>query len=257
MSRDTEAAFAAALLDPARPAPEIMQHACRFSVHRNNVIVSLVNALADTFPAVLALVGDAFFRAAAGEFVRACPPRSPVLIDYGGAFPGWIAAFPPAARVPYLGDVARLEWAWSRAWNAADAAPLAAGALAQLAPERLAEVRLVLHPSVTVVDSRFPVVSLWTETTGRQEPGRLDLRTPETALVARPRDVVEVQRIDRATALLLSGLGRRLTLGAAVERAAACEGFDLSAQIAGIFARGVVAAVEHPEQPSLQPRASE
>ncbi len=255
-----EAAFAAALLDPSLPDPSLpdpslpgpsspgpdMRGGGRFSVYRNNVVVGLVDALAATYPAVRALVGEEFFRAAAREFVRAHPPCSPVLIDYGGAFPGWIAHFPPAAGVPYLDDVARLEWAWSRAYNAADVTPLVVDALVNVPPEQLAEARVILHPSATVVISRNPVVSLWAEATGREARSRLDLRSAETALVARPWDRVEVRRIDAATSVFLTGLGCRMAFGASVERASACESFDLATQISGLFANGLVAAVEHP-----------
>ena len=244
MSAGAESAFAAALLDPGRAAPPIEANACRFSVYRNNVVVGLTGALAETFPAVRALVGEQFFRAAAREFVRAHPPRSPVLIDYGGAFPGWIGAFPPAARVPYLADVARLEWGWSRAYNAADAAPLRIEAAAASMPHRLAEARLILHPSVMAVVSRYPVGSLWAEATRREERSRLDLRVPQTALVSRPADAVEVRRIDTSTARFIAALAGGMALGAAVERAAGCDGFDLSAQIAGLFATGLVVGVE-------------
>ena len=69
----TQAAFAAALLDPQRPCPEGLfsangaDPASRFAVYRNNVQSSLINALADSYPVVLQLVGDEFFRAMAGD----------------------------------------------------------------------------------------------------------------------------------------------------------------------------------------------
>ncbi|MGE0701813.1 MAG: putative DNA-binding domain-containing protein [Hyphomicrobiaceae bacterium] len=244
LSTGGETAFAAALLDPARGAPPIAAHACRFSIYRNNVVGGLVDAMAETFPAVLALVGEPFFRAAAREFVRAHPPRSPVLVDYGGAFRDWIGAFPPASGVPYLSDVARLEWAWSRAYNAAEAAALPVSALVSLSPHELAETRPILHPSVTVIVSTHPVVSLWVQSTGRAERSRLDLREPETALVARPADAVEVRSIDKATAASLAALARGMTLGEAMERAAECGGFEIETHIAGLFAMGLVVDVE-------------
>jgi hypothetical protein len=85
--------------DPAR----------RFAVYRNNVMVSLIDALADSFPVTQALVGEEFFRAMAGVFARAHPPRSPVMAHYGDGFAGFIEDFQPAASLPYLADVARLE----------------------------------------------------------------------------------------------------------------------------------------------------
>lgn len=115
MPAPSEAAMAAALFDPALPAPG----GPRFAVHRNNVVAGLIGALGEACPAVKKLVGEAFFTAAASLFVRAFPPKSPVMLLYGEGFPGWIGAFPPAAHVPYLEDVARLERAWLEAFHAA------------------------------------------------------------------------------------------------------------------------------------------
>ena len=108
-------AIAAALLDPAHPCPPGLtawngsDPARRFAVYRNNVIVSLIDALADTFAVTQELVGEAFFRAMAREFAYANPPTSPLLAFYGDTLPDYIEHFPPAASVPYLADVARLD----------------------------------------------------------------------------------------------------------------------------------------------------
>ncbi|MEM6440098.1 MAG: DNA-binding domain-containing protein [Pseudomonadota bacterium] len=216
--RTGEAALAEALLAPKLPAPKSIASPQRFSVYRNNVVVSLIDAIAATFPAVHALVGDEFFRAAAREFVLGNPPSSPVLLNYGEAFPAWIAAFPPAATVPYLGDVARLEWAWTRAYHAADASPLTAARLADLPPERLLASRAVVHPSMALIASRFPVVSLWAQATRRRAKTSLDLTAAETALVARPGDVVDARAISPAMAAFLQALTARETIGAAIAR---------------------------------------
>ena len=127
---DLQAAFAGALLDPAKAAPTALsssegrRQSRRFDVYRNNVTVSLVEALESAFPAVCRLVGAEFFKAAARVYVRQQPPRSPVMLFYGETFPEFLETFEPAAGVPYLGDVARLEWARLKAYHAADAAAL-------------------------------------------------------------------------------------------------------------------------------------
>lgn len=132
-----QALFAAALLDPDAPCPDGLttwngsDPARRFAVYRNNVIVSLIDALADTFPVTLELVGEAFFRAMAGIFVRRTPPRSTLLVDYGSGLPTFIERFEPAHPVPYLADVARLEMLRVRAFHAADADPLTLDQIAQ------------------------------------------------------------------------------------------------------------------------------
>ena len=122
--------FATALLDADRPVPgAVTSHTARaprkrFAVYRNNVIVGLVAALRTQFPATERIVGEDFFAAMARVYVVTEPPRSPILVAYGDGFPGFIASFAPAAELPYLADVARLEVARTRAYHAADAAPL-------------------------------------------------------------------------------------------------------------------------------------
>jgi hypothetical protein len=95
----------------------------RFAVYRNNLVVSLVDALADTYPVVQEMVGVEFFRAMAREFVRVQPPASPVLAHYGAGFAEFIEDFPPAAGLPYLPDLARLELMRVEVYHAADDAP--------------------------------------------------------------------------------------------------------------------------------------
>ena len=234
-------AFAAALRDPARPAPAgfgSTEGPRRFAVYRNNVAVSLADALEATYPAVAALVGRAFLRAAAREFARAAPPRSPVLIDWGGGFARFLAAFPPAASLPYLPDVARLEWAWTRAYNAADAAPADVSALSARPPEALAGARLALHPSLRLVRSRWSVVALWAETTGRAEGRSRAIDRPQTALVLRPDMAVSVDALAPGDDAFLWAIAEGATIGAAADAAAPHAGFDLGESFVRLFGAG-------------------
>jgi putative DNA-binding protein len=124
-------------------------------------MASLIAALAARFPVVQRLVGEEFFRAMARAYVVEEPPRSPVLIEYGDTFPGFIENFTPAAAIGYLADVARLELARGRAYHAGDAMPIDAGILASLVPENLDGLRLALHPSVFILESRLYAVTAW------------------------------------------------------------------------------------------------
>ena len=205
--RGGQSDLAAALLDPDRACPDGLctwngsDPTARLAVHRNNVVSSLVDALAATFPVVQELVGETFFRAMAGVFVRCSPPRSRVLAYYGQDFPPFVAQFGPAQTVPYLSDVARLEAARVRAYHAADAAPVSAEAvgLAMAAgSERLGELHLTLHPSLSTVESRHGVVSLWAAHQGEGGLGRWKSTHPSapsssarasTSWCSRPRPV--------------------------------------------------------------------
>ncbi|HEU0220805.1 MAG TPA: DNA-binding domain-containing protein [Paracoccaceae bacterium] len=239
-----EAGFAAALREPGG-APEGLHDppggvAGRFRVYRNNVAASLAGALAATYPAVQALVGPEFFRGTAREFTRRHPPRSPVLIEYGEGFPAFLAEFPPAGSVPYLADVARLEWAWLRAFHAADAEPARAQMLAGLPPAALLATRLRPHPSAHCLASAFPIVSLWREVTGRAPQTALDLGRGETALILRPAYEVQVERLEPPQARLAQGILAGRSLGEIAETFA---GEDLGRALAWVFGLGLVAGL--------------
>ncbi|MBL8286820.1 MAG: putative DNA-binding domain-containing protein [Rubrivivax sp.] len=251
--------FAAALLDPGRPVPAQLRAsngsdvAARFAVHRNNVVASLVGVLADTFPVVQQLVGDEFFRALAREFVREQPPRSPVMLDYGETFPAWLAAFEPATAWPCLADVARLEFARLRAFHAADAAAVEATALAgaMAEPQRLASMALALHPSLAVVASAHPIVSLWAahqladaeRDAALERIGLAGRGAGETALVLRHDDDALVLRIARAD----GELARRLQAGAPLAEALAkSPSADFAPLLALLLRHGAVTALLHP-----------
>jgi hypothetical protein len=258
----SSASFAAALLDPTRAVPAGLRAwngsdpARRFAVYRNNVVTSLVDALADTFPVVRELVGSGFFDAMARVFVAAHPPASPVLSEYGDALPGFVETFGPAASVPYLADVARLERARVCAFHAADAPALAPAAIApHLADaQALPQTRLVLNPSVAVVASRFAIVSLWAAHQGQGDIAGVDPLQPEAALVLRQGDEVAVITIAHADAGFLRALLDGCLLGAAVDRAARgapADGqpFDLAAAFGLLLGHGALTGWKAPLEP--------
>ncbi len=246
LARDQDC-FASALLDPALPVPSMITGAKgspslrRFAVYRNNVIAGLVAALAARYPVVHRLVGEELFADMARDYVRRQPPRSPVLALYGDTFPAFIETFAPAASVEYLADVARLELARGRAYHAADVAPVAADAFATIDPTLLGALQTVLHPSVSVVSSRFPIVSIW-EAHQSEELKPVTRWSSEAALVVRPVLDVDVWRLPSGGAAFLHSLAGGATLTAAVEAGAATvEDFDATVNLAVLIgARAVV-----------------
>lgn len=206
--------FSAALLDPQQPCPPGLcsrngaDPASRFAVYRNNVQSSLINALADSYPVVRQLVGDAFFRAMAAVHVRQTPPCSPILNEYGRDFGAFIQGFAPAASVPYLADIARLERLRIDAYHAADATLLSPEQIGRhLAdPESLGRLTVALHPGVAVLASAHPIVSIWQAHQGAGQLEQIDPNQCEAALVLRQHWQVEVFRIDEATRVLVQSL---------------------------------------------------
>jgi len=205
----SEAAFARACLDPEAPLPPGIagtEAARRFAVHRNTVRVTLVEALAVAFPVVRALVGEEFFAAAAGLYVAAEPPRSPVLALYGDGFADFLGGFPPAAELPYLPDVARLERLLTCAYHAADGVAASRADFAGLDADAAARLALVRHPATRTLLSPWPVVTLWRMNTGRLPLAALDGWESESALVTRPELDLELTRLPAGAEHLLARL---------------------------------------------------
>src|SRR4029077_18278227 len=81
----------------------------RYNVYRNNVTVSLIDALAAVFPATQHITGVDFFRAMTRFHIRATPPTSPLLFEYGRDFPDFIDSYEYAKPTLWLGGVGREE----------------------------------------------------------------------------------------------------------------------------------------------------
>lgn len=248
-------AFAAALLDPALPCPQGLRSwngsdpARRLAVYRNNVVSSLIDALADTFPVVQQLVGAEFFRAMAGVFVRRHPPRSRILAHYGEGFAAFVSDFEPTAALAYLPDMARLEFARLRALHAADAKPIAESALAHALgdPQRLAGLRFEWHPSLALIESPHAVVSLWAAHQTDGEVPAVPIDNNEQAVVLRDGLDVLVLSLDPGTAHFV---GRTLAGDAFGVAAAAASGlhasFDLGAALSLLLRHHALVALPDP-----------
>jgi hypothetical protein len=246
-------AFARALTDPAQPCPPGLTSwnhsdvAQRFSVYRNNVMASLVDALTDTFAVTQELVGPEFFRAMAQVFVQNHPPQTRVLTWYGQHFPDFIADFVPAATLPYLPDVARLEMLRVRSYHAADAEPLATSTLAQALsdPAALAQLTLMLHPSVQMLASHHAAYSVWAAHQGVLALESVDPMQPESVLIYRQGLDVLLQLITPAQHFFVQQLLAGHPLAQAVDTAVAMNAdFDLPAMLAFLIRQQLITRLD-------------
>ncbi|MCX9150793.1 DNA-binding domain-containing protein [Pseudomonas sp. TB1-B1] len=219
--------FANALLAPDQPCPDGLFSSngadpqSRFAVYRNNVHSSLINALVAAYPVTLQLVGDDFFRAMASVYVQTSPPGSPLISEYGSTFADFIQGFKPAASVPYLADIARLERHRVRAYHAADARPLdPLSVLQQLQGSTdLGQLRLQLHPSLATLTSPYAIVAIWA---AHQVEGAVATLNPwhaQAALVLRHGLEVKVFAIDSGAAAFIDSLNQGTALEMAVAQA--------------------------------------
>lgn len=131
-----------------------------FDIYRSSIFGGLLNSLTDIYPVCKALVGDVFFDAMALTYIRRTPSRQPDLNHYGDDFPEFISGFPPVSGLPYLPDMARLEWAWHRAYWAADHRPLDPDSIVSIPEEERGGMIFRLPPSATLLESDYPLLHI-------------------------------------------------------------------------------------------------
>jgi hypothetical protein len=156
--RELQTRFAAALLEESGEPGE------RIAIYRNTVATNYRNALGATYRVVRQLVGAHFFNAAVDAYLRTHPSTSGDLNVYGDRFGEFLAAYPHAGDLPYLPDVARLEWAVDESSRAADGSGTREAILAALAAipaELIPAQRLVLDASCRFLTSEFPILRIW------------------------------------------------------------------------------------------------
>ncbi|HXZ14757.1 MAG TPA: DNA-binding domain-containing protein [Roseiarcus sp.] len=243
------AAFSDALLKPDRATPALVSGpagkaaAKRYAVYRNNVTVSLIDALAAVYPAVQRITGVDFFRAMARFHIRETPPTSPLLFEYGRDFPDFIEGYEYAQGMPWLADTARVERAWLDAYHAADMSPLAASDLNSIPAERLADLLFGPHPATRLVRSRFAAATIFAGNREAAPVAEIDASGPEDALITRPELDVVVRRLGPGEAEFLSALIAGRPLGeAAGEALEAHQKFDIAAGLATLIESGACAS---------------
>ena len=196
------------------------------------------------FPVTRRVAGDESFDAMARRFIvteRSCPASR---FSNWEAFPSFLRSQGKAASIEYVADIAELEMARAKAKYAADALPIGAHAFLSLRAERLRGLRLVLHPSIFLVPSRFPIVAIWETNQSEHQNGRVDRWRAECALVARPFLEVEVRRLPPGGHAFIGALSQGCTIVAALEAATAADPkFDIAINRALLIEANVVIGI--------------
>ncbi len=244
---ELQAGFRAALLDEAeaRVVSEIIDDglgaSARLAVYRHHVFTSLTDALGTTYPVVCRLVDRRFFGWLADRYVRAHPPASPCLFEYGGELAAFLAAFPACAHLPWLADVARLEWAINGAQHAPGATPLLADIWRSLDADGLAALTVQVDRSVTLLESPWPVDAIWRANQAGAD-GAVDLVAGAVRLeVRRIDDDIVLRALPAGSFALRAALAAGRTLQEAVDRALLAEpALNLAREIRALLDDGML-----------------
>jgi hypothetical protein len=249
---ELQAGFLAAAIDPAKldRAPAIRAGALapaeRLAIYRRNLHANWRAALADTYPVVARLVGDAFFTEAARRYALAHPSTSGDLHRFGAAFADFAGAYPHARDLPYLRDVARLEWAWHEAFHAAEAPPIDLAALARVPQDRHGDIRFTLHPATRLVDSGHPILAIWEANQDGRDGTPERFEGADTVIVHRPALDVQVGLLERVDWRFLRALELGDPLEAAAQRAGYEDAAELGLSLQRFIAARVIAAFTAP-----------
>lgn len=247
-----QAVFRAGLLDPRIATPDGLVDGQgrpaqgRYSVYRNNVTHSLVEALKTAFPLVRGLIGAQNFDSLAPHYVRAHPPSSPLLMFYGDDFPTFLTSIDDLSHIGYLPDAARLDLGMRHSYHAADVPVFDPGILQDLSPDALMDSILTLTPACRIIRSPWPLFDIWRFNTVTDAPKPRAIA--QDVLITRPEFDPMPHLLPPGGAVWLDHLAGRHPFGAAVEAASLAQpDFDLSDCLTLLLHAGAIAEVSHKE----------
>lgn len=238
--RELQREFSQALRYAQAPLPALragrLTAAQRLQVYRNNSRSALVTAIRSVYTATERLVGDEFFTAAAQEYLDGNPSHSGNVQDYGGTFAEFLGDYAPAASVPYLADVASLEWKRVQTALATPHTPMDLASLAKVPAEVQPELRFRQQPAARVMCSEYPVLGIWEFCQTSGDAGSLDISGGgECVLFARPQLDVYMRRMTAGEYLFLQTLCSGQTFTAACAEALQTEpAFDVERTFAAL-----------------------
>jgi hypothetical protein len=237
--REQQREFGKILLQPGK-APDVGPG---FEIYAGNVYGNWTKALASAYPVVRKILGESFFEGVAREYSRAHPSVSGDLNEFGARFPGFVAEFPDAQDLPYLPDVARMEWLAHCAYFAADAPPLDQARLAAVPPEDYSSLRLQCAPGCALIASEWPLARIWeVHQEGYRGELNVDLQSgDEQILIHRPCWHVIVNSVAPGDYRFLVEATRGAALGDALQAASDADPqFDVAGALARWVGEGVV-----------------
>jgi hypothetical protein len=220
-----------------------MDPSARLRIYRNHAVITLTDALKATYPVICRLVSDGFFGYAAHEFSREHMPEKPSLAEYGSEFPEFLAQFPACRDLAYLADVARIEWAINEALHADNATVIARRDLSAISAAEAPRLVLSLHPSLKLVESRWPIERIWRANQADGDPAlAIDLDSGGVRLqVHRRGDRVAIKSLTECEFAFLRALADGKPLGDAADAALRIDLlFDLTITLGTLLEEGGV-----------------
>ncbi|MCP5268244.1 MAG: putative DNA-binding domain-containing protein [Zoogloeaceae bacterium] len=206
----------------------------RIEIYRHAYRARLTDALRENYPVLHRVQGDEAFDELAEKFIAASPSQTPSIRWFGSALPAWLAANSAQLSHPALADLARMEWALCTAFDAADDSPLTVNDLLAHAPEAWPELRFTGHPSLRLIALDWAVEPLWHALSDNPEAETAAPEAqPHHLLVSRQNDQTQWRSVEAFEADLLQAALAGESFAELCERAAATQGEQAAAAVAG------------------------
>lgn len=180
----------------------------RIGIYRAAILSSLTRVLSEVYPVINQLLGEEFFDAMARVYARQTPSTHPDLGGYGQEMAEFLEDFEPVSELPYLPDVARLEWHWHEIFYEADDELGDFSVLAELSEEQQARVVFGLTCSARLLSSEYPISRIWAINQAEADSNEqvsLDVG-PEYLLIWRQGYERRIDLVSRDQWILLSAL---------------------------------------------------
>ena len=225
----------------------------KLSIYRNNIFISLTEALAQTFPVVEKLVGEDFFAFTANIFIKKHPPKQGPLFEYGEEYPIFLTAFEPASSLPYLPDIARLEWAMNTSYHAKNIEPIDAKHLSIYTENEFSLLKLDPHPSIRLISSDFPIYDIWLMNQNKSTDTNIELDKKSNTIVYRPEEQVMLRELDDDVFAFVESLSFNLTIENSYAAALRINpDFDPAMTLVDLLSMGLFSAAINNTRPSPQ-----
>ncbi|MCB9989680.1 MAG: putative DNA-binding domain-containing protein [Rhodospirillales bacterium] len=224
----------------------------RMAVYRGHVLDGLCDVIGNSFPLIARLTGDDFLKAAAFSYVKNNLPQKGNLNLYGATFPAFLEQYEPARCLPYLPDIARMEWAKNEAYYARDDAPLDPASLQKIPQNELQHIHLHFRDSVRFIESRYPLITIRDFCSNdNSDDTILDIDTgPSHLMIFRPQLRSFILEVDPFEYLFLQQIAKNKTLGqAATTVTALAPDFPLENILHKHFGLGSFSGFTKPAQP--------
>lgn len=242
----SQTTFHKGLLDPSQPVPagltdgQSRPAGRRYGVYRNNVTVSLREALTEGFPSIVSLIGSENFDHVARAYLRQSPPTSPLMMHYGAHLPEFLEGLEQLKHLPYLADVARIDVAMRQSYHAADAVAIDPSALQALDEDTLLATRFAFASSMRLLRSQWPAGSIWHYT---MRGGDKPQGTAQDVLILRAEFDPEPQILGPGAADVLIALQNNTPFAEALNDVD--ESFDLGALLNLLLSQNAITDLTH------------